>query len=214
MLTILASALVLCAPKLPALGFIEEFDNVGGATTNGQTAGANLEAQGWFFQNNSSPRGAIDWFQAATGLVPPFSGTGYIGVNTGSVAGYGAVSNWMLTPEIQYGPPGAILDIAFWTRTTPGSLRPDRLEVRLSTNGASTNVGVLATDLGDFTILLDSINPSLLVGGYPTTWTHYVYAYTSTGGSGRLAFRYCYKGGGTNGTNGLRIGIDHLLIHP
>ncbi len=213
MLTVLASALLLSGPKRPPLGFIEEFDNVGGVTSNGQTAGANLEAQGWYFQNNSSPRGTVDWFQAATTQIPPKSGTGYMAANAANVLNYGAVSNWMLTPVIQTSQ-GVIFDILFWTRTTPGSLRPDRLEVRMSTNGASTNVGTTPTDVGDFTILLGSINPNLLVGGYPTTWTFYDYSFTGTGGSGRVAFRYCYKGGGTNGTNGLRVGIDNLLIHP
>lgn len=213
MLTILASSLVLSVPALPPFGFIEEFDNVGGATTNGQTAGANLEAQGWFFQNNSNPRGPIDWFQATTNQIPPQSGTGYIAANAGSVLNYGPISNWMLTPVIQTAP-GVFFDVVFWTRTSPGSQRPDRLEVRMSINGSSTNVGTLPTDLGDFTTLIGSINPNLLVGGYPTVWTQYHYTFLSPSSDFRIGFRYTLKGGGTNGTNGFRIGIDNLLIHP
>ena len=37
----------------------------------------------------------------------------------------------------------------------------DRLELRLSTNGASTNVGTTTTSVGDFTTLLLTVNPLL-----------------------------------------------------
>jgi len=213
MLTVLASTLILSGPKPPLLGFIEEFDNVGGLTSNGQTAGANLEAQGWYFQNNSSPRGTVDWFQAATTQIPPQSGTGYIAASAANVLTYGAISNWMLTPVIQTAP-GVSYDVVFWTRTSPGSQRPDRLEIRMSTNGASTNVGVLPTDVGDFTTVIGTVNPNLAVGGYPTAWTQYQYTFVSPGSDFRIGFRYFLKGGGANGTNGLRIGIDNLLVHP
>ena len=55
--------------------------------------------------------------------------------------------------------------LTFWTRTVDAPTFPDRLQVRMSTNGASTNVGTTATDVGDFTTLLLDINPT-----YTTSW--------------------------------------------
>ena len=43
---------------------------------------------------------------------------------------------------------------------------PDRLELRVSTNG-SCNPGTTATDVGDFQALVTSVNPTLERGGYP-----------------------------------------------
>src|SRR2546428_3306592 len=49
---------------------------------------------------------------------------------------------------------------SFYTRTVDMPSFPDRLQVRMSTNGASSNVGTTATDVGDFTTLLLDINPT------------------------------------------------------
>ena len=62
--------------------------------------------------------------------------------------------------------------MTFWTRTTTANPFPDRLQVRMSTAGASSNVGTTATDVGDFTTLLLDINPTYTVGGYPEVWTY------------------------------------------
>ena len=56
--------------------------------------------------------------------------------------------------------------MSFYTRTVDAPTFPDRLQVRMSTNGASSNVGTTATDVGDFTALLLDINPT-----YTTTAT-------------------------------------------
>ena len=50
---------------------------------------------------------------------------------------------------------------------------PDRLQVRMSTNGASTNVGSTATGVGDFTTLLLDINPNYTTNCYPNVWTQF-----------------------------------------
>ena len=50
---------------------------------------------------------------------------------------------------------------------------PDRLQVRISTNGASTNVGSTATGVGDFTTLLLDINLNYTTNGYPNVWTQF-----------------------------------------
>ena len=118
-----------------------------------------LVPNGWFMQNNSMPLGVTDWFQGNHTVFTAFDGApnAYIGANFNNGAGLATISNWLLTPPItlQNG-----TQLTFYTRTTnvaPG-IFPDRLQVRMSTNGASTNVGTLATDVGDFTTLLLDIN--------------------------------------------------------
>jgi uncharacterized repeat protein (TIGR01451 family) len=167
---------------------------------------------GWFMQNNSSPLGVTDWFQGNDTVFPSHSGapTSYIGANFNSTANVGTISTWLVTPELDLENGKSI---SFWTRVPAGSTWPDRLEVRLSTSGASTNVGTLATDVGDFTTLLLSVNPGLTVGGYPDVWTEFTATLSgiSEPATGRIAFRYYVTNGGPNGSNSNYIGIDTLL---
>lgn len=219
----LALLLALALVALPALAA----DNgARGGTLGGPAPGPEPEAltqgfddittlpgAGWFFQNNSAPLGLTDWFQGNDTVFPAHAGaaTAYIGANFNNTAGAGSISNWMLTPEMP------LVDgdsISFWTRTTTGSSWPDRLELRLSTSGSSTNVGTLATDVGAFTTLLLSVNPSLTVGGYPEVWTQYTATLTGipAGATGRYGFRYFVTNGGPSGSNSNYIGIDTLAI--
>jgi hypothetical protein len=195
-----------------------------GATRNGKaqiTEGfdniTTLPAAGWVMKNNSTPVGTIGWFQGNPAIFPSQSGAAnsYIGANYNNTTDTNTISNWLLTPNrALYN--GSV--IKFWTRTTAKSPFPDRLEVRLSTNGASTNVGTGSTAVGDFTTLLTSINPNLEVGGYPDVWTEFTVTLSglpscgSTGVNGRLAFRYFVTGGGPAGDNSNYIGIDSVLF--
>lgn len=162
----------------------------------------------WFMQNNSNPPGIIGWFQGNTTVFSAQAGTpaSYIGANYNNTSGVGTISNWLLTPT-QALANGAVFK--FWTRTATGSLWPDRLEVRLSLAGTSTNVGTGSGDVGDFTTLLLSVNPDLVVGGYPEVWTQYTITLTGIPGasSGRFGFRYYVTDGGS-GSNSNYIGID------
>ncbi len=173
-----------------------------------------LPGQGWFFQNNSSPLGLTDWFQGNTDVFNAQAGpaSSYIGANFNNTGDVGDISNWMLTPEITLTNGDTI---AFWTRTATGSTYADRLQVRLSTAGSSTNVGTSATDVGDFTTLLLDINPALIGSGYPQVWTQYsatLYSATLSGlpagATGRIAFRYFVTDAGLSGNNSNYIGID------
>jgi hypothetical protein len=91
---------------------------------------------------------------------------------------------------------------------------PDRLQVRLSTNGASVDVGTTATDVGDFTALLLDINPTYTTSGYPNTWTQFTVTLSGIASptQGRLALRYFVENGGPGGTNSDYIGIDSLEV--
>jgi hypothetical protein len=191
----LAVGLVLAAP----LDLSEGFDDI---TT--------LPGAGWFSQNNSSPIGSTGWFQGNAAVFVAHSGAtnSYLGANFNNTAGTGTISNWMLTPVLSLNDGD---QVSFWTRTADGSIWPDRLELRLSTAGASTNVGTLATDVGDFTTLLLSVNPDLTQGGYPAVWTEYMVTISGVGTTpvdGRLAFRYYVTNAGPTGTNSNYIGID------
>lgn len=166
-----------------------------------------LPGAGWVQNNLSSPIGTTGWFQGNLTVFAQHSGTGYLGANYNNGASVATISNWMLTPALTlYN--GAT--VSFYTRCPAASSWPDRLEFRMSTNGASTNVGTTATSVGDFTNLLISVNPNLVVGGYPETWTQYTATITGLSGptQGRLAFRYFVTNGGPSGANSNYIGID------
>ncbi len=100
--------------------------------------------------------------------------------------------------------------MSFYTRTVDVPKFPDRLQVRMSTNGASANVGTTATDVGDFTVLLLDINPTYTSTGYPSAWTQFAVTVTGVPSPtiGRLAFRYFIENGGPKGVNSHYIGID------
>src|SRR5262245_3693753 len=117
----------------------EGFDNI-----------STLAGNGWAMINNSAPAGTTGWFQGNAAIFGSQAGApdAYIAANFNSAALGGNISNWLITPVIplQYN-----LQFVFYTRTETGSPFPDRLELRLSTNGASTNVGASDSSVGDFT---------------------------------------------------------------
>jgi hypothetical protein len=177
-----------------------------------------LTGNGWFMQNNSTPVGTNSWFQAAPGTASPFpsqsgANTSYIAANFNNSTGNNTISNWLLTPSRTFNN-GDI--IKFWTRTA-NSTFPDRLQVRMSANGTSTDVGVGSIAVGDFTTLLLDINPTYLtVNGYPLVWTEkaIVISGLSAPVTGRIAFRYFVEFGGPLGPNSDYIGIDTFQYIP
>ena len=174
-----------------------------------------LATSGWVMNNRSSPLGTTGFFQGNEAVFPAWSGPvdAYIGANYENALDYGTISNWLITPVVPVND-GSIL--SFYTRTTtPSSLiYPDRLEVRFSNNGSSTNVGSSATSVGDFTNLLLTINPSLTTSGYPSGWTQYTLTLSGLGGptSGRFALRYFVTDAGPNAPNADYIGVDDLTV--
>jgi plastocyanin len=170
---------------------------------------------GWVMINHSQPLGVTNWFQGNDAVFPAFDGppTAYIGANFNNGSGTATISNWLLTPE-QNLRNGNVL--TFYTRTTDvgAQLFPDRLQVRMSTNGTSTNVGTTATDVGDFTTLLLDINPTY-DDQYPHVWTLFTVTISGVPSptTGRLAFRYFVENGGPNGANSDYIGIDRVVYN-
>ncbi len=193
------------APSVSSLD--EGFDNI---TT--------LIGSGWFMQNNSAPLGTTNWFQgtsvSANGPFDAYDGApnAYIGANfNNTTGGSGTISNWLLTPMLDF---GANATLTFYTRkpVTPagGTDYPDRLEVRLSTNGASTYIGSGGAAVGDFTTIALAVNADLVPGGYPYAWTQYTVSNLPHNGQGRIAFRYYVTSAGPTGSKSDYIGIDRV----
>jgi hypothetical protein len=199
---------VLCFPLLllvmrsSAQGFTEDFDDINTLTAND-----------WVMINHSSPIGSTNWFQGNTGVFNAYNGadTAYVATNFNNTAGTGTISNWLIMPNVTLHNGDKL---TFFTRKASPDTYPDRLELRLSTNGASTDVGSLATDVGDFTTLMLSVNPTLVTGVYPITWTQYTVTISGLSGptSGRMAFRYFVTNGGPSGSNSDYIGIDNVVF--
>lgn len=182
---------------------------------------SSLAGAGWTSTNQSSPVGASTWAQ---GGGTAFSSGGQAGgatsftlCNFNSTTGSGTISNWLITPPITI-KNGDV--ISFYTRKggTNGNFA-DRLEFRLSDQGATSTNPSGATGVGSYTNLAVSVNPSLTnnttaVNGYPLTWTQY--SYTVTGlpvdTSIRMAFRYYVTDGGPDGTNSNIIGVDTFAV--
>ncbi len=210
-----------CEPQ-PLAFQHESFDDVSGLT-----------GRGWQMLNRSSPTFGNDsgwfrahgvyWFYVYPGYFPAFEGPtyAYIASNVRSTYSdgqqWGTLSNWLITPEVRLDP---ATQLNFYTRTLSGSTYPDRLEVRVSFQGDSTNVGVSATDVGDFGYLLLSINPTLAQGGFPQTWTQYDVDLSALGqtGTGRFALRHFVTDAAGNATwvpegpNGYYVGLDSVTI--
>lgn len=182
---------------IPEANFTETFDAV------------TFPPTGWAVQNLSSPIGTNTqcWNRFTTTPWAPQAGVGHTGANFNCTAGTGTISGWLFGPTTTFKNGD---QIRFWTRKASPDTFPDRLQLRLSLNGASTNAGATATSVGDFTTLLIDINPTLVTGVYPTTFTQFTATLSGIGAptSGRFAFRYFVTNGGPTGANSDILSID------
>jgi hypothetical protein len=177
-----------------------------------------LLANGWVTVNHSEPLNpdVSGWFQCTgTQIAPAYAGTtnSCVSTNFASGTGVATLNTWLIGPQTTFNNGDTI---AFYTRTISGNPYPDRLQLRLSTSGASTNVGTSSTDVGDFMTLLLDINSTYQVGGYPDFWIQYSATISGLSGptSGRFAFRYFVENGGPNGDNSYIVGLDSLTLTP
>ncbi len=202
--SILIALAPACYNTIIAQAFSENFDDI---TT--------LSGSGWVITNASVAVGSSNWFQnRVPGPFDAYNGAANASISadynsTGSV---GTISTWLMTPNRTF-KNGDV--ITFYTRKSAPDTYGDRLEVRLSTNGASTSVGN-GNGVGDYNTLLLSVNPSLILGVYPTTWTMYTVTISGLPAptSGRIAFRYFVTSAGLNGTNSDYISIDQVDYTP
>lgn len=201
---VLAVLIAVSAGIAQAQAINEGFDDV-----------STLPGKGWVQINRSNPPGPGIWSQGNPAVFPAQSGAAtdsYTAVTFQSSEGSGTISNWLITPQVTLNN-GDVF--TFYTRKVDGEVDfPDRLELRLSTNGASTDVGTTATSVGDFTTLLLTINPTLAQNVYPTEWSQYTVTLSglTTPATGRFAFRYFVTNGGTDASNSDYIGVDSVTF--
>jgi MYXO-CTERM domain-containing protein len=207
----LAGALALgsAASAQPIVGS-ENFDApLVTATTGAGPSNVALSTGTWVYVNNSpGGPGTTGVFNGT--VFPAHSAPGQLNMNFNNSTGGNDISTYFMSPAglMQAGDV-----ISFWSRSISSTF-PDRLRLRISTNGASTSPG-------DFGPPLVDINPTLTPGaaGYPNVWT--LYSYTLTAGdlggasaTGRFAFHYDVPNGGPLGNNSDYIGIDSVGYAP
>lgn len=189
-------------PAVHAQSISEGFDNV-----------PVIFQSGWEQQNRSEPLGPGTWkqdygnFNAPTGhdsssIVCAFEST--------DPNGTGTISNWLFTPVLTMNDGDTL---RFRTISFKNNVYPDRMEVRISFSGSSTNVGASSTSTGDFDTLIMEINPDLTLSGYPVQWQKKTIAIDvpAPNTMGRIAFRYFVTDGGGEGSNSSVIGIDDFI---
>lgn len=185
----------------------EGFPLGGGVSSCGATTAA---LAGLCYTNRSTTVGD-NWGGGNTNVFAAQSGTAGSYLADSYLAGgpTGVVSDWLLTPTLTIGNGYTFSFYARGADDSPGT--PDRLQLRMSTNGTSVNVGTTPTAVGDFTTLMLSINPTLAAGGFPTVWTQYTATVSGLTGltSGRFGLRYFLDDASTQGDY---IGIDGLLV--
>jgi len=180
-----------------------------GSTATGQVV--HLATGDWYAVNHSDSVLEVPGVFSDTttpDTLPTFDGTYYAAFNYNMVEDVGTISAWLISPKLTF---TAGDTISFYTRCPADSLFPDRLFVRLSMAGASVNIGTSSSDVGDFGLVLEAVNSTLVVGGYPETYTRFSVTVPSTG-LGRFTFHYHIPDGGRAGTNRNYIALDAVTI--
>ncbi|MEQ1604067.1 MAG: choice-of-anchor J domain-containing protein, partial [Pyrinomonadaceae bacterium] len=188
-------------------GFTEGFENVA------------YPPAGWFALNESTAIGTNTqcWNRFTTTPWAPRTGVGHTGANFNCTTGNNTISGWLITPLIDFNNGDTI---TFWTRKASTDTFPDRLELRVCLTGANcgtTNADFTSsTDVEDYTTVLVSVNPTLVTGVYPTTFTQFTGTISGLPGTtqGRAAFRYFVTNGGPSGSNSDIISIDDVVYTP
>ena len=172
-----------------------------------------LPARGWVQANTSSPVGPVSWFQGNPEVMPPRTAPGYIAANfwcAGDASGADAGrSAWLIMPPLLIANGDAV---TFWT-CCAGGIHADRLQIRASANGSSTDVGQDPDSVGDFNLLLLDLNPQMNCRDYPIEWTRCVATLSGLPPGralGRIAFRYYLPAQAQ--APGNYIGIDNVQV--
>lgn len=177
-----------------------------------------LPAAGWSSTNQSATIGTNpNWFQGNPfvdgGPFDSYAGApnSYVACNFNSVTGANTISNWLISPVVSL-VNGDV--ITFYSRTVDAPAFADRLQLRISTNGAASVNPVGEAGVGDYTTLALEINPTLSASGYPNVWTQYSYTVSGlpTATNCKIAFRYFVTSGGPSGANSDFIGVDSFSV--
>jgi hypothetical protein len=218
-----STAILLCGPfahQAVAASLTEGFESPDNSIPH-------LESEGWTFINNSSPLGSPPegWtIDEDSPTLFPHSGSNWIGTGfqTGVTGSGNVVSDWMILPTMTF---QASASLTFFTISAASDVFPDRLQVLVSLNGNSSNVGPpgSTSNFGDFTQKLLDINPT-----YSTTFTGGTNGYPSVGANnpyveygplalgqfagdtGRIAFHYFLTDTLIQGSH---IAIDDISVN-
>jgi hypothetical protein len=198
------SAGVLFSGAIKAQSFFEDCEDIAAMT-------------GWDSVNVSNPIGVINnWFNGNATVFAPYNNNGYIGANYNMCAGTGTISSWLAAPA-RWMHNGDM--IVFNTRKTDSGATnyADRLQVRLSMMGATSQFPADETSTGDYSTLLLDINPNYSnnssQGGFPYNWKRYSITLSGLPANGtgcRFAFRYYVTNAGPTGSNSDYIGVDSI----
>jgi hypothetical protein len=179
--TVLASA---AAAAQAGTVLTENFDNVAGLTGAGwaQVSSGTGPGSGWF-QGNSGV------FPAADGAANSYAAANFVDVG-------GSIADWLMTPVLSLADG---MSMQFMLRLL-GDGFLDRVDVFVSTSGASTSTGDF-TSLASFSSSAD------------TGWASQTVAISGIGSitTGRLAFRYFVA---DTAVDGNYAGIDSLSVVP
>jgi len=204
--TISALAVVCLAGGAFAQSFADGFEGATASPAGASGTVTSVVTWDWLNESVGGP-GTVSWNIQTNATPPPFTtpfGVDYLSVNFNSSTGSNDISNWLMSPERLFNNGDTI---SFYTRTVTANSFPDRLNLKLSTNGSSTNTA-------DFTTTLLTINPNLQTGAanYPEDWTQFSATLSGLNGptSGRFAFHYDPTNGGPLGNNSNYIGIDDV----
>lgn len=176
---------------------------------------------GWVVRNQSTAIGTNTncWNLFTATPWAPHAGVNHTGANFNCTSGDNTISGWLISSQLSSLQNGN--DISFWTRKGDTDSFADRLEVRLCLDGApgscglAGSTGATSADVGNFTTLLLSVNPTLVLGVYPTVFTQFTVTLSGLPAGlnpGRIAFRYFVTNGGPAGANSDIISIDDVLV--
>src|SRR5262245_31014409 len=94
---------------------------------------------GWDFHNQSNPIGSPQAYFLTGDLSVVHSGTQALGVSYQAGSGVSTLSDWAVLPTQTLNDGDTF---SFWTEAPFSDTFPDRLQVRMSLNGASANTGL------------------------------------------------------------------------
>ena len=177
----------------------------------------------WIVRNQSTVIGTNTqcWNRFTATPWPPQAGAGHAGANFNCTSGTNTISGWLISSQMVNLQNGQ--QVTFFTRKASPDQFADRLQLRLCLDGApdscgaAGSTGATSADVGQFTTLLVDVNPTLVLGVYPTVFTQF--SATLSGlpagpNTGRIAFRYFVDNGGPTGANSDIISIDTVNVTP
>jgi hypothetical protein len=161
----------------------------------------NMVPDGWIVKNRNIPVGSIpDWYQGIDPIDDSLSFSAYEGVASSYAAATylgsdinGKIDAWLFSPEFLI-KKGDYFSFYLRQQAYSGLNNingyANALQVRLSSEGGSVEVGTGQNDVGDFVNILLDINPKFSLSGMPDEWKRFEFMFNGSDTKGRIGFRY------------------------